>query len=168
MTVFLLSKKKPCFLVKSWRINRNQSLHTRKTPIVYLYHFFEFISINRGFSSKNTKKKYIKEKAMSKKHFVSTKDIYECAFMLTQGAEVEKVEVQPENSILICLFTFSGENLMQAQNDYYNGRANVNLWEFRRCYTRINSLIGTARKGYNTKKVDEVMKKAKIQEAINE
>ena len=81
-------------------------------------------------------------------HVVKTQDIYESAYLLTQGANILNVEALHENSKLICAFTFSGENLLKAQNEYYNARAQVNLWEFRRCFNRINSLIGTARKEF--------------------
>ena len=77
---------------------------------------------------------------------VTTQDIYESAYFLTIGANVENVEVLTENKKLICRFTFSGNNLLQAQNDYFNARAVVNLIDFRRCFNRINSLIGTAKK----------------------
>ena len=77
---------------------------------------------------------------------VSTQDIYESAYFLTLGANVENVEVIKENRKLICRFTFTGTNLLKAQNEYFNAKAIVNLWEFRRCYNRINSLIGTAKK----------------------
>jgi len=77
---------------------------------------------------------------------VSTQDIYESAYFLTIGANVENVEVIKENNKLICRFCFSGVNLLQAQNDYFNARAVVNLMDFRRCFMRINSLIGTAKK----------------------
>jgi len=77
---------------------------------------------------------------------VSTQDIYESAYFLTLGASVEAVEVIRENNKLICRFSFEGDNLLQAQNDYFNARAMVNLIDFRRCFSRINSLIGTAKK----------------------
>ena len=81
-------------------------------------------------------------------NLVSTQDIYESAYLLTLGAHVEDVQVLTENNKLVCRFVFSGDNLLQAQNDYFNSKAIVNLWEFRRCFNRINSLIGTARKAY--------------------
>ena len=79
-------------------------------------------------------------------NLVSTRDIYESAYLLTLGANIENVEVITENNKLVCKFSFSGSNLLQAQNDYFNAKAVVNLWDFRGCYNRINSLIGTARK----------------------
>ena len=84
-------------------------------------------------------------------HIVKTQDIYESAYLLTRGGNILTVEALYENNRLVCAFTFSGENLLKAQNDYYNARAEVNLWEFRRSFSRINSLIGTARKEYNQK-----------------
>ena len=79
---------------------------------------------------------------------LSTEDIYESAYLLTLDASVENVEVLTENGKLICKFTFTGDNLLQAQSEYYNAKAIVNLWSFRRCFNRINSLIGTAKKEY--------------------
>ena len=79
-------------------------------------------------------------------NLVSTQDIYESAYLLTLGANIENVEALTENNKLVCRFTFSGENLLKAQSDYFNAKAVVNLWNFRRCFNRINSLIGTARK----------------------
>ena len=81
-------------------------------------------------------------------HVLKTQDIYESAYLLTRGASILNVETLHENNKLICAFTFSGENLLEAQHAYYNARARVNLWEFRRCFNRINALIGTARKEF--------------------
>ena len=82
---------------------------------------------------------------------VKTQDIYEGAYLLTLDANILNVEVFPENKRLVCRFTFTGTDLLTAQNKYYNGKAEVNVWEFRRCFSRINALIGTARKEYNQK-----------------
>ena len=90
---------------------------------------------------------------------VSTQDIYESAYLLTLGANVECVEALTENNKLVCKFTFSGANLLQAQNEYYNSRATVNLWDFRRCFNRINALIGTAKKEAKQKGVIRWAKK---------
>ena len=81
-------------------------------------------------------------------HVVRTRDIYESAYLLYQGANIILVEPFIENKKLMCAFTFTGEKLLQSQNDYYNAKAEVNLWEFRRSFNRINSLIGTARKEF--------------------
>jgi hypothetical protein len=77
---------------------------------------------------------------------VTTQDIYESAYYLTLGADVENVELLKENNRFVCKFTLSGDDLLTAQNNYFNAKALVNLWDFRRCYNRISSLIGTARK----------------------
>ena len=79
-------------------------------------------------------------------HQVSTKDLYEASYYLTLGCNVENVEVLKENNKRICIFTLSGKNISKAQSDYFNANAHVNLWDFRRCFNRINALIGTARK----------------------
>ena len=77
---------------------------------------------------------------------VSSHDLYEVAFYLTLGADILNAEVVKVGSRETCRFTVSGENLVKAQLDYYNGTANVNLLSFRRCYTQLSGLIGTARK----------------------
>ena len=79
-------------------------------------------------------------------NLITTQDIYESAYFLTLGAQVESVEVMTENNKFVCKFTFTGDNLLQAQNEYFNAKATVNLWDFRRCFNRINSLIGSAKK----------------------
>ena len=81
-------------------------------------------------------------------HTIVTSDMYEGAYLLTQNAKIQNVSVIPESSKLICQFSFSGENLLKAQNLYFNAKAEVNLWDFRRCFNHINSLVGTARKEY--------------------
>ena len=60
-------------------------------------------------------------------NFVSTQDIYESAYLLTLNANIENVEVITENNKLVCKFIFSGDNLLKAQNDYFNAKAVVNL-----------------------------------------
>ena len=77
---------------------------------------------------------------------IQTKDIYESAYYLTRGACIDKIEILKENNKQICQFNFSGDNILNDQNDYFNSKAIVNLWDFRRCYNRITSLIGSAKK----------------------
>ena len=88
-------------------------------------------------------------------HQVSTKDLYEASYYLTKGYNVENVEVLSENNKKICMFTFSGENLLKSQSDYFNANAYVNLWDFRRCFNRVNALIGTAKKQQPTARSNE-------------
>ena len=76
---------------------------------------------------------------------VITSDIYETGYYLTLGAVIEKAELIEENKRKICVFTLTGEILNKAQAEYLSGNALVNLWEFRRCLTRVNSLVGSVK-----------------------
>jgi len=75
---------------------------------------------------------------------VITSDIYEAGYYLTLGALIEKAELIEENKRKICVFTITGV-LLNAQSEYLNCNALVNLWDFRRCLTRINSLVGSVK-----------------------
>jgi hypothetical protein len=79
-------------------------------------------------------------------HAVTTSDMYEAGFYICLGFPVQKVEVIRENKKVIGRFTFSDETLAQAQLDYFNGQAVVNLLTFRRAYIHLNSVMGAARK----------------------
>jgi len=79
-------------------------------------------------------------------HTIKTQDIYESAYLLTMGAQIISVEQTLENHKPICKFIISGNNLPELQNNYYNNRALVNLWDFRRSFTRVNALISKTRK----------------------
>ena len=76
---------------------------------------------------------------------VITSDIYEASFYLTLGAAITEAELIEENKRKICIFTLTGESLTKAQGEYFNCTAQVNLWDFRRCLTRINSLVGSVK-----------------------
>jgi hypothetical protein len=76
---------------------------------------------------------------------VITSDIYETAYYLTLGSAIIEAELIEENKRKICVFTLTGEILNKAQAEYLSGNALVNLWEFRRCLTRVNSLVGSVK-----------------------
>jgi hypothetical protein len=77
---------------------------------------------------------------------VATRDMYEAAYYLSLGCEVENIEVTKENRKDICTFCMTGSGLTEAQVEYLNGSATVNLMDFRRCYMRLHSLIGNVRR----------------------
>jgi hypothetical protein len=76
---------------------------------------------------------------------ITTSDTFEAAFYLAIGAAILGAELIEENKKKICIFSLTGENLTQAQQDYFNSKAYVNIWDFRRCLTRINSLVGSVK-----------------------
>jgi hypothetical protein len=77
---------------------------------------------------------------------IATRDMYEAAYYLILGCEVERIEVTRENKKEICTFCMTGPGLTEAQVEYLNGSATVNLMDFRRCYLRLHSLIGNVRR----------------------
>lgn len=79
-------------------------------------------------------------------HTLTTSDMYEAGYYICLGFTVQKAEVLKESKKVIGKFTFNGEGLAQAQIDYFNGQAVVNLLSFRRAYIHLNSIMGSARK----------------------
>jgi len=77
---------------------------------------------------------------------LTTSDMYEAGYYICLGFTVQKAEVLRERKKVIGKFTFNGEGLTQAQIDYFNGQAVVNLLSFRRAYIHLNSIMGSARK----------------------
>ena len=75
-----------------------------------------------------------------------TSDYYEAGFYICLGYSVEKVEFVKEAKKPVGKFTFTGEGLTQAQIEYFNGQAMVNLLEFRRAYVHLNTLLGSVKK----------------------
>jgi hypothetical protein len=72
--------------------------------------------------------------------------MYEAGYYICLGFTVQKAEVLKESKKVIGKFTFTGEGLTQAQIDYFNGLAVVNLLTFRRAYIHLNSIMGAARR----------------------
>ena len=75
-----------------------------------------------------------------------TSDYYEAGFYICLGYSVEKVELVKEAKKPAGKFTFTGEGLTQAQIEYFNGQAVVNLLDFRRAYVHLNALLGSVKK----------------------
>ena len=77
---------------------------------------------------------------------LDTTDMYEAGYYVCLGYAPSRVEVMKGERKSIGKFTFSGEGLSQAQIDYFNGQAIVNLLKFRRSYLHLNSMFGIARR----------------------
>lgn len=80
-----------------------------------------------------------------------TSDFYEAGFYICLGFTVQSVELIKEARKPAAKFTFTGEGLIQAQIEYFNGQAAVNLLEFRRAYIHLNALLGTVKKEQRSK-----------------
>jgi ribosomal protein L44E len=62
--------------------------------------------------------------------------------------KLKRIEVTKENKREICTFCMTGQSITEAQVEYLNGSATVNLMDFRRSYMRLHSLVGNVRKQY--------------------
>ena len=77
---------------------------------------------------------------------VTTTDLYECAFYLLKCCELVGIEGMRVNGSIICRLTFTGENIEHLQLEYFNGKAVVPLFPFRRAFGQINALVYSAKK----------------------
>ena len=83
---------------------------------------------------------------------IKTFDTYEAGFYLSRGARIIDAKVIYENKKVLCSFVLSGTNLIGYQAEYFSGNASVNLWEFRRWFTRLHSLVGSVKAEEKKKK----------------
>jgi hypothetical protein len=86
------------------------------------------------------------QQAAQPPHTLDTSDMYEAGYYLCLGFDIRKVEIIHESKKTVGRFSFAGDGLTQAQIDYFNGHAVVNLLSFRRAYIRLNSVAGAARR----------------------
>ncbi len=77
---------------------------------------------------------------------VTTFDLYEGSYYLLGGCELEAIEGLKVNGTLTYRMSFTGEKLVQLQLSYLNGQASANLFEFRRTYSQLSSLVLKAKK----------------------
>ena len=78
----------------------------------------------------------------------STCDLYEGAFYLLNGCELEAIEGLRVNGAVTCRLTFSGESLNALQLCYLRGEAEANLFRFRRTYSHLTALVQKAKKKF--------------------
>jgi hypothetical protein len=77
---------------------------------------------------------------------VTTFDLYEGAYYLLNGCELEAIEGLKLNGELTCRMSFSGVKLNSLQLTYLQGEAAANLFVFRRTYSQLASLVGKAKR----------------------
>ena len=79
---------------------------------------------------------------------VATCDLYEGSYYLLNGCELEAIEGLRLNGELTCRMSFAGPKLEALQLVYLQGRAEANLFEFRRTYGQLSSLVLRAKKKF--------------------
>ena len=58
---------------------------------------------------------------------ISIRDLYEGAFLLSEGFQLGRITVLRNNGKKLCAFTFRGEGAQRASDKYRQGRATCNV-----------------------------------------
>ena len=82
---------------------------------------------------------------------VTTCDLYEGAFYLLNGCELEAIEGLKVNGSVTCRLTLSGVDLNALQITYLEGRAEANLFRFRRTYGQLSALVQKAKRKFRNR-----------------
>lgn len=78
-------------------------------------------------------------------------DLYECAYYFSNGCTVKDIELIEENKKELCFLYMTGENILSLQQSYFKSEAVINLFDFRRAYTRLINLVSIAKKEAKSK-----------------
>ena len=78
-------------------------------------------------------------------------DLYQAAYLLLCGCELNGVECIPVGGALACRLTFSGAGLEAALEEYFRKAACVNLFAFRQAYNQVNGYVHQAKKSHNVR-----------------
>ena len=79
---------------------------------------------------------------------VSTRDIYEAAYLLLSGAELTEIEGTTVNGKIICNLIFTGEDIASLQLTYLNGEAEANILNLRRMVGQVNAWIHSSKRKF--------------------
>ncbi len=84
-------------------------------------------------------------------------DLYEAAYLVTEGFLIEEVECIPLARTLACRISFRDEGTIeQTLSDFYSKAACVNLHAFRQAYNQVNGFVHTAKKSYEKARKDRM------------
>ena len=75
-------------------------------------------------------------------------DLYEAAYLVTEGCRVEGVRCIPLSKSVGCSLAISGEGLESGRKAFAGKQATVNLYAFRGAYTQVNGLVHEAKKAW--------------------
>ena len=75
-------------------------------------------------------------------------DLYEAAFLLTEGCRIEGVRCLPLSKSVGCSFTVSGEGIGSKREAFQEKKALVNLYAFRSAYTQVSGYMVEAKKAF--------------------
>ena len=81
---------------------------------------------------------------------IQTSDPYEMCYAFLNGCTIRDIEVLEVNGKLSCTVIMEGDNLPELQAKFFRNEAYVNLFDFRRFYSRVTGYINEAKKKYKT------------------
>ena len=76
----------------------------------------------------------------------TTADIHQAAFFILNGAKLIEITPTTVNGKIICELTLARENITELQLAYLQGRANVNLLDFRRVFGHLCAWLHNEKK----------------------
>ena len=77
---------------------------------------------------------------------VSVTDLYEAAYYLSNGCELVEIIKQKLDGKINCQLVFSGPEIIKLQLAFFQGKAVINLFSFRRAFGQVNTLVFEAKK----------------------
>ena len=91
---------------------------------------------------------------------ITTTDLYESVYYYLNGCELIEITGVKVNGKVACELSFSKPNIGQLQVTYLQGKAEVNLLEFRRAFGHINAWVHTAKKKFKNRLKNEAPKQS--------
>jgi len=86
---------------------------------------------------------------------VTTTDLYEATYYYLNSAELIEITGVKVNGKVACELTFARPNIGSFQVTYLQGKAEVNLLEFRRAFGHIHAWVHTAKKKFKNRLKNE-------------
>ena len=78
-------------------------------------------------------------------------DLYEAAYLITQGCRIEEVRCVPLSSTTLAssiMVSDPDTDLLEKRKTFWRKEATVNLYSFRNAYTQVNGLVHEAKKAF--------------------
>jgi hypothetical protein len=95
---------------------------------------------------------------------VTTTDLYESVYYYLNSCELIEITGVKVNGKIACELTFARPNIGSLQVAYLQGKAEVNLLEFRRAFGQINAWVHTAKKKFKNRLKNEAPKRTQALE----
>ena len=80
------------------------------------------------------------------RYSTTTTDLYESTYYLQNGCDLISIECIKINGKVTCRLSFSGADITRLQLEYFQGKASINLFDFRRAFGQVNALVHSAKK----------------------